>query len=175
MRPLNHLWPLLQEHVDATRAGMLVEIDLHVPVRLCSWDEVVWQGELWTRGELVSAQLQSQTSYAKTGTLVISDPDHALLATMLASGIVGAPIKIWYAPTFNFSEEPVMILDAFADLTQVSQNEARTLSINIAADDGAHLFSPRERVTTADYPDPLPGGAVIKFGQGKITLMGMRS
>jgi len=154
---------------------MLIEIDLHVPVRLCSWDEVAWDGELWTRGELVAVQIKCDTPYAKSGSIEIADPDHALLATMLNSGIVGAPIKLWYAPTFDFSVPPVLILDAFADLTQVSQNDARTVSINVVADDGAHLYSPRERVTTADYPDPLPGGATIKFGSGKITLMGIRS
>jgi len=172
MRGLDQLWPLLD--ATTTFVGYLVEIGGFSAARLCSWGSVEWNGELWTEGVIANIAPSESAPYAHGGTIELSDPDNAFLVSLLRTSIVGAPLRIWYAPSFDLDEvEPVLIVDAFADMAQTNPTK-NTVTITIVPDDGEHLMSPRERVTPDDYPDLLAPGSVIKFGNGQITLMGSR-
>ncbi|MDR0769927.1 MAG: hypothetical protein LBE75_01815 [Burkholderiales bacterium] len=171
MKPLNDLWGVLQ--ALTTYAGHFVLIETEVPVRMCSWGDVVWQDELWTKGMIFNISMQETAPWAPGGSIEIADPDYSVLATMFRSGIVGAPIKIWYVPDLSGGVEPVLILDAFADTTTTNEKEkGSTVVVTIVPDDGAHLFAPRERVSTDEYPRALAPGATISISNGQITLVG---
>lgn len=171
MKSLNDIWHLLQS--TTTRGGHFVLIDLAVPLRLCSWGDIIWQDELWVAGSIINISQQESTPYAHGGSIELADPDYSVLATMLQSGIVGAPIKIWYVPEFSGFVEPVLILSAFADTTSTSYaDKGSTVTVNIVADDGAHMFAPRERVSSEEYPGALAPGETIEINNGKIILVG---
>ena len=171
MRNLNDLWTLLQS--DVTRASHLVLIDTPTPVRMCSFGDVMWNGELWSAGMIINITMQASTPYAQGGNIEMADPDYSVLASMFGSGIVGAPIKIWYVPTLDTTVEPVLVLDAFADTTKTNYTEkGNSVIVNIIPDDGAHMFAPRERVTSEEYGSLLAPGETIKINNGVITLMG---
>ncbi len=165
------LWAVLQ--ALTTYGGHFVLIDTEVPVRMCSWGDVMWRSELWTKGMIFNISLSETAPYAQGGSIELADPDYSVLATMFRSGIVGAPIKIWYVPVLDSSIEPILILDAFADTTTTNAKEkGSTITVNVVPDDGAHMFAPRERVSTAEYPRALAPGETIKISNGQISLVG---
>jgi hypothetical protein len=170
-RQLDHLAPTFQ--AITTFAGHLVQIDTQTIIRMCSFGNITWADEFWTAGMIVAIQFQEDAPYAHGGSIEIADPDCSVLAAMLRSGIVGSRVRAWYAPAPDLTIEPILVLDAFADVTSTNP-ERGTLLIGLTPDNGEHLFSPRERVSTADYPTPIAPGSEIKFGGGKITLMGNR-
>ncbi|MDR2710925.1 MAG: hypothetical protein LBB65_06335 [Burkholderiales bacterium] len=172
MRPLAHLWDLLRSLKVET--GYLIEIETAVPIRVSSFGNVSWNGELWADRMLAVSGMSRNDSapYAPSASISLLDSDYSVTASMLRDGIVGCKVRVWRVVAHDLNAAtPVLCMEAFAD---AMSNSKGTVKLTVVPDDGAHLMAPRERISSQDYPYLIAPGSVVKFGNGQITLMGTR-
>lgn len=141
----------------------LFELGFDVPLRLCTYDDVSWNGYTWARAPIALAKLQGTEGGGQTGEIRLGNLDNVYSALILNEGARGRTCKIWQLygePTYAVGDG-VPLFDGYMDEVPDIDDEVR---ITIASEAVGTRRTPQITLHPWFGDDLTPPGTVIVWG-----------
>ena len=154
-----------------TRPGYLVYLGFDSPLRLCSWDDVSYDGHTWSRADVEIKSFKTDDKGQQNISLVLGNNNYEISAIVLSEGVNGKVIKVWavYFDSSGSATDPYGLFSGKGDGCDLSK--MTSVTINAATVGAATWFSPRKRICESSGFHYLPSpGTVIKWGDTTLVL-----
>lgn len=86
---------LAEAGATVKRPLWLVQIDFDPVVRLCSWGDITYDGQVWAGADLRVDGIDSGASGEQAGALTLGNASLEWSALILGEGIADRPVRIW--------------------------------------------------------------------------------
>lgn len=148
-----------------TRPGYLLYLGWSTPLRLCTFDDVVYNSHTWSKSGC-DVELNGDRA-----TIKLDNSDGNASSLILNEGINGIEIKVWviYFDSSESATDPYLIFEGVGDGAFL-QNPLEA-AINAETFSKANIYHPRKRICEATGFHYLPEpGQAVSWGKNSVVL-----
>ncbi len=157
---------LAEAGATVKRPLWLVQIDFDPVVRLCSWGDITYDGQVWAGADLRVDGIDSGASGEQAGALTLGNASLEWSALILGEGIADRPVRIWQSYLDAATAGVVLpVFSGAGDDAEIGRDKVR---LTLSSGSSRWLRSPREY--GGDFTIVQPVGFRIPFNNEVLVL-----